>query len=255
MWASQLVSDIQQVIAKYCGMNDLTSPLSHDECQEFLAAYFEGIMDEGLLQPLEDFSKTNSGRAGIAALSWYDLQIAGETPQGSLLKLKPLLPASVAKLMAMGFEKSVLDTVLKDILYIYRDSSNKEFVDNAFEKLIVKYSKVNTDVVCAECWSDELSKIILRSRIESANRVILQQEGEDFLHQKYVGPKLVHIIEASVSVVYKTLEKTLLDYSTSGQSLRIEDVSYTVEKKGTSEYCIKSMDDSLNIYFFRSNSI
>jgi hypothetical protein len=230
-------------------MNDVTSPLSHNECQEFLAAYFEGIMDEGLLQPLVDFSKSNAGRAGIAALSWYDLQVAGQTPQGALPKITPLLPASIAKLVAVGFEKSVLDTVLKDILYAYRDNTSNESVEIAIEKLFGKYSKVNSDVVCAECWNDELSKIIFRSRIESANRVILQQEGEDFLHQKYIGPKLVHVIEASVSAVYKTLEKTLLDHSASGQNLNIEEIAYAVEKKGPSEYLIKSQIDDLNIIF------
>jgi hypothetical protein len=230
-------------------MTDLTSSLNHHDCQEFLAAYFEGIMDDGLLQPLEDFSKTNTGLAGLAAQSWYDLQLAGNTPQAALSKIKPILPASVVKLVSLGFEKSVLDTVLKDILYIYRDTTNIELVETAFEKLAGKYAKINTDVVCAECWNDELSKIIFRSRIESANRVVLQQEGEDFLHQKYIGPKLVHITEASVSAVFKTLERTLAEYSTSGQGLKIEDGTYSVEKRGTSEYLLKSKDDELSVVF------
>lgn len=223
--------------------------LSQFECREFLKAFYDGIMVQGLLQPLAEIAKNNPGRAGLAAQSWYDLQLAGETPQASVFKVIPAFPSHVEQLLALGFETSSLDLVIADLL----DANSRNASDTHYSSLIEKYQKFDMQKICADCWHNEISKILMRAKIEGATKVVLEQEGESFLHQKFVGPKLVKITEASISAVIKTIEYTLQERATTKVNLKLQDGVYLVNQINSETYMLLGAHQNLEIYFGRNS--
>lgn len=222
--------------------------LNQFECREFLKAFYDGIMVQGLLQPLAEIAKNNQGRAGLTAQSWYDLQLAGETPQASVFKVIPAFPSHVEQLLALGFETSSLDLVIADLL----EANSRNASDSHYASLIEKYQKFDMQKICADCWDGEISKILMRAKIEGATKVVLEQEGESFLHQKYVGAKLVRVSEASISAVAKTIEYTLQERAKSKADLKLQGGSYLVNQIDSDTYMLLGSDQNLELSFLRS---
>jgi hypothetical protein len=222
--------------------------LSQAECRVFLKAYHDGIMAKGLLQPLAEFAKTNQSRAALTAQSWYELQLAGETPQASVFKVIPAFPAPVEQLLALGFETSSLDLAIADLL----EAINKNATDLQYSALIEKYRKFDMQKICADCWHSEISKILMRAKIEGATKVVLEQEGESFLHQKYVGSKLVKISEASIPAVARTIEYTLQERAKSKSDLKLQDGKYLVNQIDSDTYMLLGAHQNLEISFVRN---
>ncbi|MNT50297.1 hypothetical protein D3C72_1872110 [compost metagenome] len=106
--------------------------------------------------------------------------------------------------------------------------------------------------ICADCWQDEISKIIKRAQVEGAIKVVVEQEGESFLHQRFVGPKLVKVTEASISAVIKTIEYTLQERAKSKINLELESGSYLVNQTDSETYMLLGAHQNLEISFCRS---
>lgn len=226
-------------------MTELSTTLNLQECTELLKLYLKGIMTTGLLQPLAEISKKSSGRVGMAAKSWYDLQVQGSSPQKALSDLRPAFPIRISQLLTLGFEKSALDIAIQDILAVIRDSSDIE-INEKLDTLKSKFLKFNVDVICSDCWNDELSKIITRARIEGAKEIILEQEG-DFFHQKYVAVKLVRISEAAIPEVRQSL-KNILSVSAS-KEISVGQSTFKISKEHDNEYLLENSQTNFHIRF------
>ena len=218
--------------------------LNPAECREFLIAYYDGVMAQGLLQPLFEIAK-KPGKVGQAALSWYELQLAGETPQASVLKIIPSFPTPVESLLALGFETSMLDKAILDIIAALKRSATEA----QFDEIIQKYKDMDVQVICADCGEYEISKILGRARLERAVKVLLEQDSEGFLHQKFIGPKLVQVTEASIPIVMTTIEKTLQDCAQTKSDFKTGEESYKVNHIDGHNYMILGSSQNLEIRF------
>lgn len=177
--------------------------LSLRDYENFIEVYSDGIMNTGLLKPLANLSD-NSDISGVIAKSWYDLQLQGLSPQAALNSPSVTLPDSIKKLLITGFEKSVLDLVLKEIITSFKEVKTDLELINRFSSISKKFQSVNTSTICVGCERSEISKIISRATIEGADEVLLQQD-KDFLVQSFIGTKLVQVREAAIPAVYRTM--------------------------------------------------
>jgi hypothetical protein len=169
--------------------------------EKFIQLYFNGVMKEGLLKPLSSLS-ANTDFSGQIANSWYELQLQGQSPQMALANPKVALPHPLKRALTVGFEKSVLDLVLQDIIQAFKETPVAYDLEERILRIAEKYHSINTSSICIGCECAEISKILMRAHTENADEVVLQQEG-DFLLQSYIGIKLVQVREASIPAVYK----------------------------------------------------
>ena len=175
---------------------------------EFLEFYLQGILTEGLLIPLRNFSARRLDDVGTDAALFYQLQIDGRSPQDALKDLRIKMPLILKEVLVLGFEKSALDLVLTDTIQVLKSKKPDEEIETSLSEILQKYKKVDTTLICVGCANEEISKIFARAEAEGVNEVIVQQKGE-FIVQKYLGPKLVTVIEASIPGVYESLKEAL----------------------------------------------
>ncbi|KYG66723.1 hypothetical protein AZI86_06675 [Bdellovibrio bacteriovorus] len=175
---------------------------------EFLEFYLQGILSEGLLIPLRNFSARRLDDVGTDAALFFQFQMDGRSPQDALKDLKIKMPQALKEALVLGFEKSTLDLVLADTIQILKSKNSEEETESALSEILKKYKKIDTTLICIGCAKEEISKIFARAEAEGVKEVIIQQKGE-FIVQKYLGPKLVTVIEASIPGVYESLKEAL----------------------------------------------
>lgn len=177
---------------------------------EFLEFYLQGILTEGLLLPLRNFSARRVDDAGTDAALFYQFQLEGRSPQEALKDLRIKMPQAIKDAIILGFEKSSLDLVLADVIQVLKIQKSESEVEKALAEIQKKYKKIDTTLICVGCANEESLKIFARAQAEGVHEVIVQQKG-DFIIQKYLGPKLVTVVEAAIPGVYESLKEALKD--------------------------------------------
>lgn len=184
--------------------------LSKLETTQFLEAFLKGLLDVGLLEPLQDLGKSQSPKIKAAAESLQSALVDGLTPQTAVGLMSPRFHPMVEALIVYGFGQSNIDFILSDIIKAYKTFDDGENLNKALGDLLERYSPLTTEVICLDCWSNEIQKILARANAEQSAQVILSSEN-GHLVQKYISAKLVTISEPAIPAVYETLRKVFSD--------------------------------------------
>ncbi|MGZ3770955.1 MAG: hypothetical protein ACXVCP_15610 [Bdellovibrio sp.] len=185
--------------------------LNHFETIQFLEVFLTGLLEVGLLEPLQKLSESELSNVKRAAHSLYNEMVGGKVPQVAISLMVPRFSPIVEALIINGFEQSNVDMVLSDIIKIYKGA--KEELDEALQKLLDHYSPLKTDALCIECSANEIQKLYDRALVENAKEVIVSYQS-GHLVQKYIAAKLVTVTEPAIPAVYRTLRKTLMELKT-----------------------------------------
>ncbi|MCR9203752.1 MAG: hypothetical protein NXH75_04180 [Halobacteriovoraceae bacterium] len=224
--------------------NEQLEVLSYRETLQFLEVYFNGVMTEGLLQPLIKM-RNEQDSVGRLSHSLFKKIMDIQSPQEAIDYINPCFPKSVSRILKYGFDSSTLDIVIQQLINILKDT----YIENIERGLSTfEFKEINTDSICLGCAHEELEKIFKRSEIESASMVYLQQEG-DFFTQKYVSIKPVCISEATVPGVCMKLEQVLKNSSDSQLSLLGEEKKVTVNQVNEKSYFLNIGERNITVIF------
>jgi len=124
--------------------------------------------------------------------------------QTSFLNASPKLPAPVTRILTSSILNGVLDHALGDTLQELQSPESSEEIFKNLNALAFQYESMSNTIICNGCFERDLKKLLARAETEEAVEVLLEQEGESFLHQRFISGKLIHIIEPSHSLFYKT---------------------------------------------------
>lgn len=213
-------------------------------CQ-FIEKYYKEISKQGLLRPLIVLSQ-QPGKVGEFSKIWLKYQMLGQSPQQALMNLDIEMPDLFKRLFVLGFQKSVFDLVLSDIIMAYKKSTLQIEFENQLHSLLNKYSTMNIDKICVGCELNELSKIILRAQTENADEVWLSQK-DDFFIQKYIGIKLVQISESTVPMVCKSIKNSLVYNANS--SMKLDLFMIKVLRLSDNVFILETTTNKLKIKF------
>jgi len=222
--------------------------LSIAECESFFKHYYQGLLNEGLIKPLNSF-QTENPKLRSAIHSWKNSLSEGLAFRESLKAMSPQFPSCVKELLTLAAERSVLDHAVADLLTAYSQSTREISLLESTTRLINTYSSSATGgIICEGCFERDFLKIMSRASLEQADEVILEQEGESYFHQKYLGVKLIHVIEPCHSMLYNTIQMKLGDaISTRKLHLAGVDRSYSVEQTHNNQYAIIGDSQHLTI--------
>lgn len=195
--------------------------LNRAETYEFLETFLSGLLEVGLLQPLQRLEESKNVRIVSAARTLYAALVTGLTPQVAVGFMSPRFRSTVELLIINGFEQSNIDFVLKDILSAYQAFDGDDELGKTLEDLLEKYTPLKTDAICIACWTNEIQKLFRRAHAERSDQVILSWE-EGRLVQKYIAAKLVTLTEPAVPAVYVSLQNAILDLSKQGKDAQNE---------------------------------
>ncbi|NOQ23311.1 MAG: hypothetical protein GQ565_11780 [Candidatus Aegiribacteria sp.] len=222
--------------------------LSIAECESFFKHYYQGLLNEGLIKPLQSF-RTENPKLKSAIHSWEKSVTEGLSFRESLKAMSPQFPSCVDELLTLAAERSVLDYAVADLLTAYSQSTGEINLLESTTRLVNTYSSSATGgIICEGCFERDFLKIMSRATLEQADEVILEQEGESYFHQKYLGVKLIHVIEPCHSMLYNTIQMKLGD-AISTKKLHLAGVnrSYSVEQTHSNQYIIKDNNQHLTI--------
>ncbi len=184
--------------------------LTAKECKIFFKFFYPYLLKGGILPALENFCKKQSDAIGEAIASFHMELLKGSSLQAGLLNMRPRFPLYIQNILIIGIETGRLDYIVSDLNNIYAKKLSETELIVGFSKYLSKIQKKSkSNFICIECLRRDLNKIFSRAKIENADKVILKQEGELFLHQYYASSKLIKISEPSHSGFYKTLLKHL----------------------------------------------
>lgn len=224
--------------------------LSINDCKSFFNHFHQGLLDTGLIKPLQSFQSENP-ELKSAICSWEKSLTEGLSFRGSLEAMSPRFPSCVEELLALASERSVLDRAVADLLTAYSQSTTEVNLLESITRLVNTYSSSPTGgIICDGCFEKDFLKIMDRASLEQANEVILEQEGESFFHQKYIGIKLIHVIEPCHSMVFNSIQKKLSN-AVSTRILHLDGVdrSYSVKQICNDQYEIKGNNQLVLISF------
>ena len=222
--------------------------LSILDCKSFFKYFLQGILSEGIISPLQTFSTKNSSLKS-ATCSWKKSVLDGLAFRESLEAMSPRFPACVEELLAVSAEKSVLDKAVTELIALYSESNSELTLLESVTRLINNYEVYNTGgIICEGCLERDLIKILGRALLEQAYEVILEQDGESYFHQKYLGTKLIHVVESSHSMVLRSIQKKL-NYAVSNGILYFAeaDKSYSIVRLGDNRYKLQGYNQALII--------
>lgn len=219
--------------------------LNRAETTEFLEIFLKGLLEVGLLEPLQRLQQSEMPRIKSAAHSLHAALVAGVTPQVAIGLMAPRFHPTVESLIISVFEQSNIDFILRDIVSAHRSFEDNGQLDKAFEDLLERYSPLKTEAICIECWSNEIQKFFKRANVEQSAQVILSWEN-GYLVQKFIAAKLVTITEPAIPAVYLTLKKTVSDFAKQGvqNSLNID-----VTNISKNQYQMTSKSQTLIVSF------
>lgn len=228
--------------------NDLTETLSFKQTEVFLSYYLEQIKTVGLIEPLENYLNADTKLVNSINSLFHNL-VANNTFQDSLKNMTIRFPMPVEFILINGFENSYLDIAIEEIIDIIGVSKDETEIYEKFSLLIdEKQNPVNSVFICEECFQDEFYKLIQRTNIEKAYKVILLQEKEEFFIQKFLGIKLTTYREPSHSKTFKTFYSKLNNLS-ENMILVIKQDEYIISTKEKNLFSISGKDVSFLIEF------
>lgn len=200
----------------------MANRLAPDSCIALLRALADGVVGIGPLKALQSFAATGAHADQRCAGAIAAQLEAGQDFAMALSLCQPQLPLAVEGILALADRQGLLDEGLSDILSCLSESSHEDESLLRLDLLQQEWeSRIDSPFICQGCLERELQKIIARARTEGAGHVILQQEGERFLHQKYLAAKLVHITEAGHAKTFRSLEEQLSAAADSGTELAL----------------------------------
>lgn len=224
--------------------------LSIKECELFVKNFLPQMLNVGLIQPLREFADRNRGDLSKAIKSWYKRMKEGKAIQDSIQEMYPRFPQSIEKLFLLGAEQSILDHVLADMIKIYDENDSEEALLTDMSLLVDRYqNEPSSDFICQGCFERDFDRIIQRATVENASEVIFEQEGERFFHQKYIGVKIIHIIEPCHSKTYKTILHKLREYAESGLSFVVSNNNYNCERIDEKQFKLTGSKNPLILSF------
>ncbi len=183
--------------------------LSYLECIPLIEALQEGVYSTGITRALIQFGRSGSDPVNQSANSIFQWLAKGMDMQTSFLNASPKLPAPVTRILTSSILNDVLDHALGDTLQELQSPESSEEIFKNLNALAFQYESMSNTIICNGCFERDFNKLLARAETEEATEVLLEQEGESFLHQKFISSKLIHIIEPSHSLVYKTLLERL----------------------------------------------
>ncbi len=225
---------------------------------EFLPFFYQGILNEGLIQPIQAFKTSDPClRESLDELSKYLIQ--GMTWVEALETLPIRFPEVLEKLLGSASDRGLLDHVLADICSCYQQHPDDDLA--LYEALSLLWSAFEAlpqgRLICIGCVLRELQKILQRAQLEQAHQVYLSQDGDRYFHQKYVAAKLVHIQEAGHAMTYRTLYGQLLHAATDHEPWDIIDMRgvqqrYTVNLLEPNHFLVHHQNQALELIFVTS---
>ena len=183
--------------------------LSYTECIPLIEALNNGVSTIGIVKPMLELGNADANPVNSCAKSIYNNLSEGKDLQSSFRNAIPRLPDELIRILEGSILNSVIDYALDDILYTL---ISQEPTENIFDSLILlaqKYESISASLICNGCFERAFNKLLARAQTENASEVVLEQEGESFLHQFFTSTKLIHIIEPTHSLVYKTFWEKL----------------------------------------------
>lgn len=224
--------------------------LSHQDCVPLIEALQRGVRTTGILKAITEFGEADSNPVNLSARSIRESMVNGKDLQTSFRDAVPRLPDTVIRILAGGVLNSVLDYALDDILFKLKDQRSNEDVVKGLASLARKYESVSNSQICTGCFERDFNKLLARAGTENAFEVILEQDGESFLHQKFISNKLIHIIEPTHSMVYKAFWNRLNSACRNGCQLEISNQVFQVTQENQFSFQLTANgEDVLKIVF------
>ncbi|MCK5034327.1 MAG: hypothetical protein KAS73_00415 [Candidatus Sabulitectum sp.] len=224
--------------------------LSYLECIPLIEALQEGVCSTGITRALIQFGRSDSNPVNQSANSIFQWLTKGMDLQTSFQKALPKLPDPITRILTSSILNSVLDHALDDTLQELQSPGSSEEILKNLNALAFKYESMSNTMICNGCFERDLKKLLARAETEDATEVLLEQEGESFLHQRFISGKLIHIIEPSHSLVYKTLLERLDSACRNDGDLRLsEQVIQVSSEKSFSFDLARNGKDILRIVF------
>lgn len=198
----------------------MAKTVPHEEVLKFLTQFLEGVLTTGTVEPLISLSSNDTSFPGQMAQSILALQLEGMSPEDAFLNASPGLPSPLVDFLVLGFETSQLDRVLQTAIEIYQNSPT-----DALELIEAQIEKLNTEDIsgiCQSCAEEEWQKILHRSRINSAKRVVICLDDGKFLRQIYFGVKLTIVSEPFSSRLFPKFKEYYETHPSLSSDLRVE---------------------------------
>lgn len=205
--------------------------LSYLECIPLVAALQKGVCTVGITRALIQFGQSDSDPVNQSAESIYKCLTMGIDMQTSFQKALPKLPDPITRILTSSILNSVLDHALDDTLQELQSPGPTEEMFRNLNSLALKYESMSNSMICNGCFERDFNKLLARAETEEATEVLLEQEGESFLHQKFISGKLIHIIEPSHSMVYRTLLERLDSACRNDGNLRLSEQEIQVSSE------------------------
>jgi len=212
------------------------SELSYLECIPLIEELQKGVSTIGITRALIQFGKSDSNRVNQSAESIVKCLTEGMDLQTSFQSAFPRLPGPITRILKSSILNSVFDYALDDTLQELQSSRSTEEIFNNLSSLALKYEKQSTAMICNGCFERDFRKLLARAETEDAVEVLLEQEGESFLHQKFLSAKLIHVIEPSHSLVYSTFLRKLDSACEDGGELKLSEQVFQIRRENPSSF-------------------
>lgn len=227
------------------------SRLTIQECRPLVEYLLTQNLRAGLLRPLQQFGKQASSPIGQAVVSWHKNLYDGKSFQHALHTTTLRFPACLEKLFNIGYVEGILEQVLAAMSAVYEEAHGQE------EALLMGMSRLldrfqndpASPYICQGCFERDFDKLVQRARLEKATDVILEQEGDEFFHQKYLTVMLVHVIEPRHANVYHTLYHNISEAADDYTPLLVYATAYTVERLALDHFRISTPDFAFSVKF------
>lgn len=224
--------------------------LSYLECIPLIEALQKGVCTIGITRALIQFGKSDSNPVNQSAESIVKCLTEGMDLQTSFQSAFPKLPSLITRILKSSILNSVFDYALDDTLQELQSSQPTEEIFNSLSSLALKYESQSNSIICNGCFERDFRKLVARAETEDAVEVLLEQEGESFLHQKFISTKLIHVIEPSNSLVYKTFLQKLNSACEDDGDLMISEQVFQVSRENPSSFQLTvNGEDILKIVF------
>lgn len=225
--------------------------LSFQDCIPLIEALQNGVRTIGILKAVNEFGYLDSKEAvNLCAKSISKNMLDGMDIQTSIRNAIPQLPNILIRILESSTLNSTLDYALDDVLLALRDHQPTQEIINNLILLAQKYEGMSASQICTGCFEQDFNKLLARAKTENASEVILEQDGESFLHQKFISAKLIHIIEPTHSLVYKTFWEKLHSACKDDGHLAISERVFRVTQKNLTSFLLTANnEDILKIVF------
>jgi len=224
--------------------------LSYLECIPLIEVLQKGVSTIGPTRALIQFSKSASNPVNQSAESIVKCITNGMDLQTAFQSAFPQLPSPITRILKSSILNSVFDYALDDTLQELQSSKPTEEIFKGLISLALKYENQSISIICNGCFERDFRKLLARAETEDAVEVLLEQEGESFLHQKFLSTKLIHVIEPSHSLVYETFLRKLNSACEDGGNLKISEQVFQVSRENSYSFQLTvNGEDILKIVF------